>query len=238
MQRLLRRVSMFYVRTPADAENFKTLGAPVERVQEMGNLKIDNLHVISNDEKRARRTELWGNVSGPVIVAGSTWGVEEKTLLDVRGARLVIAPRRPERFDEVARLLESSGRSFSRWSKIKGAAWTTDILLVDTLGDLGRMYQAADVAFIGGSLEPRGGQNPLEAAAARVPSVFGPSMHNFKWEAAALVRSGAAVQSADAVASLNDLIQNESRRRTMGDAAARFVEQNQGVAKKTGRSSQ
>lgn len=239
-RRLMRRVSHFFVRTETDARCYKLLGAPEGRVSVVGNLKVDNLRVLSPEEKTAARRKLWEDVSGTIVVAGSTWGEEEKLVLKLLAQpgcekiRLVIAPRRRERFEEVAGLLQSQNFSFDRWSKIKDTGlWKSQILLVDTLGDLKRMYEAADIAFIGGSFEKRGGQNPLEAAAAGNALVFGASMGNFEKEADQLVRAEAAFQERDEIgllSALQKLVTDVLMRRRMGEEASRVVLDSQGVA--------
>jgi 3-deoxy-D-manno-octulosonic-acid transferase len=240
MSRLLRHVSWFYVRTDEDAARFKSLGAPSERVQVTGNLKVDNLIVLSPADKKETRRRLWGSAPGTVIVAGSTWGDEEDLILNIleqpgcEHVRLVIAPRRAERFDSVAKLIEGKSISFDRWSKIRDDhSWTSRVLLVDTLGDLKKMYEAGDVAFIGGSFVKKGGQNPLEAASPGNPLVFGASMENFASEARHLVAGGGAFQGENAVeilSSLAKLARDAALRRHMGEKAAHVVESGQGVA--------
>src|SRR5262249_35620359 len=145
-----------------------------------GNVKSDSLKILSWEEKSRRRKEIFKNQDGLLIVAGSTWPGEENVILPIlsksysKKLRLILAPRRPERFKEIEKLLESNPHSWSKWSLVKNIGeWTTDVLLVDTLGELKDLYGVSDLAFIGGSLNPRGGQNPLEPASARVPILFG-----------------------------------------------------------------
>ncbi len=240
IRRLLRRISIFYVRTEDDAAHFRDLGAPAERIVVTGNLKVDNLNVLEPTQKSDVRRRLWGETTDVVITAGSTWDTEEEMILNVLNrtgsekTRLVIAPRRASRFDAVAQLLEKKGIPFERWSKIRDTGrWSEQVLLVDTLGDLKKMYEASDIAFIGGSFVPRGGQNPLEAAACGIPLVFGASMENFSAEAESLVEQGAALQARSAdeiVNSLTQLAAEVSRRKVMGSAAAHAVRNSQGVA--------
>jgi 3-deoxy-D-manno-octulosonic-acid transferase len=242
MTRMLRRVSRFYVRTQEDADRFALLGAPRHRIEITGNLKVDQLRTVSTSDKASIRRGLFGDTNGVIVVAGSTWTGEEKMVLDAfkkaapSSMRLIIAPRRKDRFNEVDALLRKEGVSFDRWSKIKAAgSWTSPILLVDTLGDLKKMYEAADLAFVGGTLVKRGGQNPLEAAACGVPVVFGPSMENFAEEARTLVACGAAVQketTVDVVEAIVQLLNDPERRHLMGGKAIDAVKRSQGVAEK------
>jgi 3-deoxy-D-manno-octulosonic-acid transferase len=219
------------------------LGAHPQRVTITGNTKSDTLVVATPEEKQKRRRGIVGDFDGLVLVGGSTWGGEEKALLKLFEAkipqtfRLVLAPRRPERFQEVEHLLKLTPHTWTKWSQIKGhKIWETDILLLDTLGDLRRIYEAADIAFIGGSLYPRGGQNPLEAAAARLPLLFGPFMDNFSQEAHDFRKRGAAHQvlhAQDLVEECAHLMKDGSLRLAMGEAAVDVVVSYQGAADRT-----
>lgn len=247
-QRLLRAFSAFFVRTDVDGRRFVQIGAPVPLMTITGNTKVDNLTVSLPDAagleaKRARRKELFGDDEGVLIAAGSTWGGEEKALLGLfaeknpKRLRLLLAPRRLERCAEVTRLLEKIPASWSLWSKVKATrVWETDILLVDTLGDLKELLRVADIGFVGGSLVPRGGQNPLEAAAAGIPVLFGPSMENFHEEAAHLKRAGGARQARDAkdvLMDIRELSNDDDMRHSAGQAAARSVTSIQGASDAT-----
>ncbi len=244
---LMSFFSYFYVRTDLDARHYVKLGAPLDRVAVTGNTKYDNLAVVAPEGSAHVRSDLrrklFGSSDGVIVVAGSTWPGEEKTLLrlfsdkNAAQVRLILAPRRAARFDEVARLLESTPASWSRWSKIKQTnAWETDILLVDTLGDLKELYRTADIAFVGGTLTPHGGQNPLEPAAAGLPVLFGPSMENFHEEAAQLKHAGAARAARhekDLLSDIREMAADLSLRSQMGAAAARFVQSKQGASDRT-----
>jgi len=244
-QRVLSFISHFLVRTDVDGRRFCSIGAPFTRVTVTGNTKIDNLKVLTAEDRAIHRARLFGPVPPDdiILVAGSTWPGEEEALLKILGnrgerrLRLVIAPRRQARFEEVARLLSGVAFTWSSWSKAKlEGRWTTDILLVDTLGDLKDLYSAGDIAFVGGSLTPRGGQNPLEPAAAGVPILFGLSMENFHEEAADLKRAGGARQArhvSDLEQDIRDLADDATLRSTFGESAARFVRSRQGAARQT-----
>jgi 3-deoxy-D-manno-octulosonic-acid transferase len=150
-----------------------------------------------------------------VLIAGSTHAGEEQAVLDAfarvrcvaADARLVVAPRRPERFDEVAALLRARGLRFIRRSELAaGAAWpaATPILLLDTLGELASLYAGALAAFVGGTLAPVGGHNVLEPAAAGVAVVFGPHTENARDGATRLLaaRGAREVPDGDALAAV------------------------------------
>ncbi len=165
------------------------IGAPAERVRVMGNLKYD-VRVEGDPSAMTRRI---GSLlfRRRLVVAGSTLAGEEEALLAawpaiheaVPDAALLIAPRHPDRFDEVLGLIRKSGYPFFRCSQLTAATEPISggtILLLDTIGDLASMYGLAAVAFVGGSLVAKGGHNPLEPAQFGVPVVMGPSFENFR----------------------------------------------------------
>lgn len=243
--RLLNSATEFLVRTPLDGQRFCRLGAFPTAVHVLGNTKYDNLNIIKEGERAAMRNELFGNGDGFFVVGGSTWPTEEATLLKLfslksavpQRLRLIVAPRRLSRVSDVVRAFESVAASWSAWSEVKKTgAWDTDILLVDTLGDLGRLYRTADLAFVGGSLYPHGGQNPLEPASAAVPVLFGPSMENFHEEAADLKQGGAARQARhekDFLMDAQEIMTDAGLRQMMSEASARIVSGKQGASTRT-----
>jgi 3-deoxy-D-manno-octulosonic-acid transferase len=184
---LLKKVSLFLAQGEESAERLRRIGASVERVRVSGNLKYDLLP--------ARLSELTiklGVLRGDacMVLAGSTHEGEEQILLEcwprvlARCAKsiLAIAPRHPQRFAAVGRLLESSGFPWVACTSLQEGVSLPpgSVVLVDTIGDLASLYRIAQVAFIGGSLMPKGGQNPLEAARFGVPMIMGPSYENFR----------------------------------------------------------
>jgi 3-deoxy-D-manno-octulosonic-acid transferase len=189
----LEMISLFLAQSKETAERLVKIGAPAARVRVMGNLKYD----VQTREASAMTRRI-GSVMAQtrLIVAGSTLAGEEEALLGawpaihraVPDAALMIAPRHPDRFDDVLALHRRSGYPFLRCSQLLlhtepivtelGRGGT--ILLLDTIGDLASMYGIAAVAFVGGSLVPKGGHNPLEPAQFAVPVVMGPSFENFR----------------------------------------------------------
>ena len=161
------RIARFLPQGEEHAARLRALGVPAGRIQIIPNLK-------GAAESPARPD--WIPDGDPVLVAGSTHPGEEAVVLDawqaLPGWRLVLAPRHPQRFEEVAGLLEARGIPFARHSSPVPGAWR--VLLLDTMGDLKAAYAAAALAFVGGSLAPVGGHNVLEPAAAGVPVVVGP----------------------------------------------------------------
>ncbi|MFY9550774.1 MAG: glycosyltransferase N-terminal domain-containing protein, partial [Thermoanaerobaculia bacterium] len=178
-----RRIALFAMQSEEDARRVVALGAPEERVRVFGNLKYDLPEAppfADGDRLRAAAG------ARPVLVAGSTGEGEEPLLLDAwtgleKRPLLVLAPRRPERFDEVAGLVEGRGWTvLRRSSQISALDSQPDVYLLDSIGELASVYRDAALAFVGGSLVPTGGQNPIEAWAAGVPVLAGPHMENFR----------------------------------------------------------
>ena len=177
--------SQMAVVAAADApsvEHYAALGVPADRLVLTGNLKFDQR---DTPESPDRLPWLAGR---PIVVAGSTHDGEEAALLlawpelarQHPGALLILVPRHPERFDEVAEQITASGLSFVRRSRGETPAAGTAVLLADTMGELGTWYLHASVCFIGGSLVPIGGHNALEAMACARPVLFGPHTHHFQ----------------------------------------------------------
>lgn len=187
-KRFLEMISLFLAQSSETAERLVKIGAPAERVRVMGNLKYDVRSGDASEMTRRIGSLLHG---ARLIVAGSTLAGEEEALLTawpaiheaVPDAALLIAPRHPDRFDEVLQLIRKSGYPFFRCSQLIAVTEPISggtILLLDTIGDLASMYSLAAVTFVGGSLVPKGGHNPLEPAQFGVPVVTGPSFENFR----------------------------------------------------------
>jgi 3-deoxy-D-manno-octulosonic-acid transferase len=190
-------------RSAADAERFVALGVPERRVEVTGDLKLD-----PPAELPALPPEL-GVVLGevPLVVAGSTHEGEEEAALEAlaaaRGAgleaALALAPRHPQRFEVVARLVLARGLPLRRRSRLgPGALAPGEVLLLDGIGELAGLYGTAAVAFVGGSLAPRGGHNLVEPALARRAPLFGPHTENSREVAELLLATGGARRVADA----------------------------------------
>jgi 3-deoxy-D-manno-octulosonic-acid transferase len=209
-----------------------------------GNLKFDvEVPAQLLQEARVLRTQ-WGRAR-PVLIAASTHAGEERKVLDAFGELkrsyaellLVLVPRHPERFHSVARLCKQRGFATALRSRTPGPLPAgTEILVGDTMGELQRLYAAADVAFIGGSFVPHGGQNPLEACAVAVPVVFGPHMFHFEEISAMALERGAARQVHDAgglVAAVALYFEQPDLRRAAGAAAHTLVADNRGALERT-----
>ncbi len=191
-QKLLRpvmqNVQLFLAQSEEDARRLVRMGAPAERVQVSGNLKFEVKPPV-RPPIAAAFAAIKSNDNGPLLVAGSTLGGEEAMLLETfrqvlsrhPKAVLVMAPRHPERFDVVASQLELSGLRYQRRSQWKeGRPIAGGVFLLDSIGELASLYEFADVAFVGGSLAPRGGHNVLEAAQFGAPILVGPYTENFR----------------------------------------------------------
>jgi 3-deoxy-D-manno-octulosonic-acid transferase len=241
LTRVLRMINLFLAQTEEDARRLRNIGAPAERVNVPGNLKFDIPLPPMPPIVASLRAAL-GN-SGPVLVCGSTAEGEELLLLQAfqsilaghPNAVLILAPRRPERFAEVARLLESLRILFWRRCLWNGEALGGGVLLVDTIGELAALYSLADVAFVGGSLVPRGGHNIIEPAQHGVPIVVGNHTENFR-DIIGLFRSRDAVRVvgvAELPQVLMELISNPVARAELGRRAAETLRSQTGATQRT-----
>ena len=229
-----------------DAERFRALGAAAERTHVTGNLKFD-LTLPPDIGERGRALREQYAPSRAIWVAGSTHGgVEEEALLAAQrrviaahsGTLLVLAPRHPNRFEEVATWLERQGVAFARRSRASAppaAGQACSVLLLDTLGELLYFYAAADVAFVGGSLAPIGGHNLLEPAALGLPILTGPNNSNGEDVARLLLECGAAKIVRNEVelgARVAELLSDQALRMDMGARGLAAVERNRGALEK------
>jgi 3-deoxy-D-manno-octulosonic-acid transferase len=224
------------------------LGADPDRVTVTGNLKFDSLKAAAAVSDRGmHRVERFFRVPDdrPVIVAGSTMRGEELMVLRAfermrAGAPrtlLVIAPRHPERFDEVERLARDEGfRTLRRSQLTIDEDPPADVVVLDSIGELAHLYRLATVVFVGGSLVPTGGHNILEPAVYGRPILFGPHMHNFKEIAAAFLDARAALQVRDEwelEAAFRDLLADAASRQALGRAAQAILDASHGARERT-----
>jgi 3-deoxy-D-manno-octulosonic-acid transferase len=243
-RRMLANADLLCAQTKVDAQRLRNLGAPDHLVHVTGNLKFDvELPGQLLEEARALRGQ-WGR-ERPVWIAASTHAGEERKVLDAyaklapRFPRLllVLVPRHPERFQAVARLCRQRGHAVALRSRSPGELPPgTDVLVGDTMGELQRLYAAADVAFIGGSLVAHGGQNLLEACAVHVPVVFGPHMFHFEEISSMALERGAARQVHDVAglaAAVALYFEQPDLRRAAGNAAYTLVTDNRGALART-----
>lgn len=245
--KMLDSVARFCMQSAIDAQYVINLGADPHRVLVTGNTKYDqNYGEVTEAEREAFLAELGFAGTGPVIVAGSTHRGEEELLLDVvRAARLkfpalklLIAPRDIPRSEPIVDLVRRQGFSAQLRSRMKAVAdpAAVQVVVLDTIGELGRLYSLADLVFVGGSLVPHGGHNILEPAAQGKPILVGPHMFNFKdtyvlfssREACATVLDGRELQ-----AKTIELLTDRDRAGRMGKEAAAIVAENRGAAVRT-----
>ncbi|MBS1219437.1 MAG: putative 3-deoxy-D-manno-octulosonic-acid transferase transrane protein [Proteobacteria bacterium] len=231
----LQRISVVAAQTEADAARLEKLGARATHVT--GNLKFDIAPPQAQLERGAAWKANWG--SRPVLLAASTREGEEAPLLrafaDAAPADvlLVLVPRHPQRFDEVAGLIEAAGLPYQRRSEETPLAAATRVLLGDSLGELFAYYAACDVAFVGGSLQPLGGQNLIEAASVGRPVLVGPHTFNFEEATRLAIEAGAAIRVSDAAALMANalkLLADTPTRTRMGEAGLAFAACNRGAA--------
>lgn len=260
LRRVLEGYSLLIMKAEEDAERIRALGAPASKVVVGGSIKYDRdlvekgrLDSIAEDLDRLLRL----SQSQPLIVAGSTHEGEESIILgalrqvrrhpDLRQVRLLLAPRHPERFDEVAGMLERSGFTFVRrsLSEVEGAEGTdgsVDVILLDTIGELAAAYRFARVVFVGGTLAPKGGQSILEPALYAKPILIGPHMENFAGIIEDFRREHAVIQlpmgseeelKNQLAGTLVDLLREDGRGREVGKRAQAILEKNRGAASRT-----
>jgi 3-deoxy-D-manno-octulosonic-acid transferase len=237
---ILGRLSAVLAQSEIDCQRLRDLGCSPDRVSVAGNLKFDVRATAEADATRMLRN-LGGGLR--IVVAGSTLEGEESALVQVWPQLLaadpqlvlVLAPRHPERFGAVVALLNGSGVSWTRRSE-----WQSQqpkplapgqIVLLDTIGELASVYSLAAVAFVGGSIAPAGGHNPLEPAQFGVPIVMGPHYANFRAITEDLLANKAlrSAQPSDLAAALIELLNDRIAAEAMGSRARRVFEQQAGA---------
>lgn len=251
---ILRKITLFCMRTESDAERIKELGAPSGKIHVSGNMKFDS--ILIKDEKEIgewsviKNRSRWLSASSRLIIAGSTHRGEDKRILksysilkkDYPDLTLLIAPRHIDRVNEVTALIEQSKFKAIRISEVEKRCADTAgeaiyayeneaVFLLDSIGRLSALYKLATVVFIGGSLIPHGGHNFIEPAAHAKPVITGPYVHNFKDMCELFLNNDAieVVHSDDElVGSLKTLLSDENRRSAMGERAKKLVFNNIG----------
>ena len=254
----LGRAAAFWMQSQKDAERVKALGAPADKVHVGGNLKYDLQVPKSTPLADWLEAEVVRDGRRPLIVAGSIVATEEPLALIAFGvlqgeypkSLMVLAPRKPERFEAAAQFIEDSHQKWVRRSNLRvaspggqiangdpAATISSDVtvLLLDSIGELASLYRLADGVFVGGSLVASGGHNILEPAAFGKVPVFGQSMENFAEIAERFVTAEAALQVAspeDAGVSWIELLRNPERNQKMGETARRLVEESRGATER------
>ncbi|WP_324779705.1 lipid IV(A) 3-deoxy-D-manno-octulosonic acid transferase [Thiobacillus sedimenti] len=231
----LQKIEVVAAQSEADATRLLKLGAMSVRVT--GNLKFDIAPPPALLERGAAWRAQWG--ARPVLLAASTREGEEEALLRAFAqvpaeVLLVLVPRHPQRFDAVATLVEAAGLAYRRRSTLDGELGAdTRVLLGDSLGELFAYYAASDVAFVGGSLVPLGGQNLIEAASVGCPVLVGPHTFNFAAATQLAIEAGAAQRVDDADGLMDaalKLLADAAARARMGEAGLAFAARHRGAA--------
>src|SRR5205809_1947371 len=240
---VLQPIDIFLTQTEEDRRRLADIGAPVERIQVSGNLKFDVSLPPPTAIVSSLRSAFQQAQAGPVLVCGSTVDGEEPLLLRAfenvlashPRAVMILAPRRLERFDEVAQLLAQLGIRFWRRSLWNGDPISGGVLSIDSIGELASLYALGDVAFVGGSLVPKGGHNIIEPAQHGVAIIVGNHTENFR-DMVKLFRSRDAVRvagPAEFPLLLMDLLSNDAERQALGQRAAETLRSQMGATQRT-----
>jgi 3-deoxy-D-manno-octulosonic-acid transferase len=247
LKRVLGDATLFLMQSNEDATRLITLGASAERVAVTGNVKYDLAEPKDTPLSSWLAGELAHGSRHPVVVAGSVLANEEGAVLrafaeverEFPRALLILAPRKPEQFDNAAALVAESGRNLLRRRELvfngSGGAALPDqvnVLLLDTIGELSGVYRFADVVFVGGSIVPGGGHNILEPAVFGKVPVYGPSMENFREMSVKFLAADAAIQvktPEDLGAAWSGLLRDPQRAARMGNSARELVDRNRGA---------
>ena len=249
----LDKVSLFCMQSDIDAGRIKCLGAAAGRVKVTGNMKFD-ADILINSAHGSGIKELLGLKDGDeIFVAGSTHGGEEEAVVsaykelikDSPKLKLVIAPRHIERAPEVENIVKRFGLDAVRMTKGQSSPGADPsmepgargplaprVYIIDAIGHLNDVYSMAEIVFMGGSLVPHGGQNPIEPALFAKPVIFGPYMFNFKTVASALLKNNGAIQVKDRkelFIKADYLLKNKDARTALGSNARNIIYENRGA---------
>ncbi|MDT8301849.1 MAG: 3-deoxy-D-manno-octulosonic acid transferase [Sedimentisphaerales bacterium] len=251
VKKMFGKISLTLAQTEQYAQRFKELGCPDEKVIVTNSLKYDTAQITDKVEGADIIAAQLNIGSEKLWVTGATGNDEEKILLDVyrklkedarfADLRLVIVPRKPERFDEVAQLIERRGLPLIRYSQVKNntAPPPTDshaVILGDTMGDLRKFYSLATIIFVGRSLVPMGGSDMVEAAALGKCTVFGPYAFNFKQTVDALLADSGAIMVKDQkelLQTMQKCLTDSDFAQTVANNGREVIRKNQGATKNT-----
>lgn len=244
----LGKIGRFCVQTDTYADRFLRLGIPARQIVVTGSMKYDQISTQAADPEATRRDMGLGR-DEPVLIGGSTHPGEERALVEAYARlrarhpdlRLVLVPRHTERAPEIERMVGEllpgvQRRSHRLAHRIQDPLPPGQVLLVDTIGELGRLYAACDVAFVGGSLIPHGGQNMLEPVALGRPTVFGPSWVNFKEPVERLLGAGGAREVSgpeDLQRALGELLDRREDATAMGERGRQAILDARGATERT-----
>jgi len=252
ISRVMQCLDLAIMQTEADADRIRRLGLDANKISISGNLKFD-AGTMPVTESLTEELQLRFNVDGsPLILAASTHGPEERIIIEafqqIRSEsatrlRLMIAPRHPERFAEVARLIRTSGLQWtSRTAPPAPGDWRCDVILLDTIGELRAVYALASIVLVGGSIAKAGGHNILEPAAVGACIVTGAHTHNFEVIVDTFAKAGAIIQlppMAEEEAKIElgnvfrELLASPQQQQEFGRRARNLVEKNRGATEHT-----
>ncbi len=250
ISRVLNDLTLATMQSEQDALRIHELGLANDRIVTVGNLKFDSVGSATDPELTNQIGMRFGFADGrPLFVAASTHDPEEAVILNAFRAvrqsypnlRLLVAPRHPERFAEVATLLGDSEFSTARRATpAKRDDAAADIVLLDSIGELGAVFTLADIAFVGGSIAPHGGHNVIEPAAHGICTITGPHTSNFGAITKAMLAEGALLQLSDTLEPaaelarvLQELLSDTKRRAEIGDRASAVCRNNRGATNRT-----
>ena len=243
IKRVLRTFELLLMQTELDKCRIMRGGISPDKVKVTGNIKFDGKWSALRDKERNRWLQLLNHKSGLIWVAGSTHHPEENIIFSVFGRllksfpdlSLIIGPREAHRFDEVYCLARDHGFRAIRKTELSShppASPPNNVIILNTLGELSRVYGLADVAYVGGSLASIGGHNLLEPASFGVPVLFGPYTYNFATMSQLMIKCGGGRMVADESELFHvmvELLSQKSKRDQIGKRAEEFVKQNQGA---------
>lgn len=245
--KVLSFVDSFCMRSQLDAERVIALGVLPAKVNVVGNIKFDRIFLSEEKTNNKQIMDILSSIrQGKTIVAGSTHPGEEEMVLRTfkklsfshPDAFLIIAPRHLNHLDELESAISQLGLSCIRRSQLSQDKSKLDfkVMLLDTLGELNQVYGLADLAFVGGSLIPKGGHNLLEPARFSIPVLFGPYVDNFQEMAFMLKSSQGGIEvkdEAELYLKMDELLLDENKRKTLGRKAKDAISQQDGAADKT-----
>ncbi len=246
-QNCLNYICLFLMQTEQDRSRIIEIGAPSEKTRVVGNLKFDQTLPTFSDEKLAEVRRLPLLQGKTILIAGSTHSGEEEVLIrlfkDLKKVDplliLLLAPRHLDRLDEVEKILRRESISWMRRTLIEGIqdpSELCDVILLDTMGELMNLYSLGTLVFIGGTLFPVGGHNPLEPLFFKKCVLFGPYMFHFSEISRSLVHEGGAIQVKDEEElglQLKRLLSDERMRREIGERGYQFLQRHQGTTERT-----
>ncbi len=241
MKPMFRGLAAVAAQTEEYAQRFRDLGTPPERVRVMDTMKWDTAKLVDEVEGARELGELMGmDPQRPLVVAGSTGPGEEKALIREKpeGVQLLLVPRKPERFEEVARLAPG----MMRWTEgpragaaeelENGAVPARDLFLLDTMGELTKAYALADVAIVGRSFVPLGGSDPIEPVALGKPTIMGPRHENFREVVSALADGGGIWITDRPMEAVRELLADPEKGRAIAEAGREVIRRRKGATER------